>query len=83
MAMLGWQVMEYRHAHGGELPESLEALGTAPVNSVNGLPFAYEHGDMEIKKNQYDDNALKLRGFRIMPDKEDNTLGTSFFVPLE
>ena len=83
MAMLGWQVMEYRHAHGGELPESLEALGEVPVNSINGLPFAYEHGDMEIKKTQYDDNTLKVRGFRIMPDKEDNIIGTSFIVPLE
>ena len=81
MAMLAWQVMEYKHEHGGKLPENLEALGEVPVDSINGKPFDYEHGDMEIMRNRNDDNPMKVHGFRIMPDELYPT--TDLIVPLE
>ena len=83
IAMLAWQVMEYKHEHGGKLPENLETLGKVPVDSINGKPFAYEHGDMEIKRNRFDDDSIKVHGFHIMPDDEDINPATDLIVPLE
>jgi hypothetical protein len=61
----------------------LEAIRNIPVDSINGKPFAYEHGDMEIKRNSYDDDSIKVHGFHIMPDDEDITPATDLIVPLE
>ena len=81
--MLAWQVMEYKHENGGKLPDNLETLVKVPVDSINGKPFAYEHGDMEIKRNRFDDDSIKVHGFHIMPDDEDINPATDLIVPLE
>ena len=87
MAVLAWRVVDYRNAHNGTLPESLDALGEVPVDSVKRLPFEYRHGDLEFKK-AYEDKIIRFSGFRIAhanPDAEDSNLWVdpSVCVPLE
>jgi hypothetical protein len=38
---------------------------------------------MEIKRNRFDDDSIKVHGFHIMPDDEDINPATDLIVPLE
>ena len=81
--MLAWQVMNYSHRNNGMLPESIEVLGEVPVDSVNGLPFEYRHGNLEFDK--LDDNEkMRFSGFWIAPaDPDTEWQRPSICVPLE
>ncbi len=83
MALLAWQVMNYSHRNNGMLPESIEVLGEVPVDSVNGLPFEYRHGNLEFDK--LDDNEkMRFSGFWIAPaDPDTEWRRPSICVPLE
>ena len=63
MAMLAFQVMDYRRSHNGTLPESLDALEGAITTSSDGRPFEYEHGILEHKNNY--ESTQTFQGFRI------------------
>ena len=76
MAILAWRVMDYSHSHGGTLPESLEVFDDVPVDSLNGLPFEYRHGDLEFNSVS-GEGKIRFSGFRIAPadkDAEDQNL---------
>ncbi len=88
MAMLAWQVMDYRRRHDGTLPESLADLSPeGGMPSVDGTPVLYEKGELEIRARN--DARTTFRGFRLYcPD--EGTAGTTgknarcfVLVPLE
>ena len=85
MAILAWCVSDYRHSHDGALPESLEVFGDVPVDSVNGRPFEYRHGDLEYEKTF--GGTIRFSGFRIAyqyPDSVGNSWrDPSVSVPIE
>jgi hypothetical protein len=85
MAILAWRVSDYRHSHNGELPESLEVFGDVPVDSVNGHPFEYMHGDLEYEGTF--GGKIRFNGFRIAyqyPDSVGNLWrDPSVSVPME
>lgn len=75
MAMLAWQVMDYRRRHDGTLPESLADLSPeGGMPSVDGTPVLYEKGELEIQARG--DARTTFRGFRLYcPD--EGTAGTT------
>lgn len=88
MAMLAWQVMDYRRRHDGTLPESLADLSPeGGMPSVDGTPVLYEKGELEIRARN--DARTTFQGFRLYcPD--EGTAGTTgknarcfVLVPLE
>ncbi len=86
MALLAWRVMDYRRKNG-DLPESLEALGEVPVDSIEGRPFDYRHGELEFEM-PYKKDKIPFKGFRIAYAPEDtdkpNVLKAPYIlVPLE
>ena len=86
MAMLAWQVMDYRRSHNGTLPESLDSLEGSITTSSNGRPFEYENGILE-HKNNYDSKRTTFQGFRISQPaikfKNGKNYRASISVPLD
>ena len=62
LAILAWQVMDFRRSHNGSLPESLDALDGVIITSSDGRPFEYEHGTLADNKNE---PKRTFQGFRI------------------
>ena len=69
MAVISWKIMEYSHEHQGALPENLTQINEAPVSTLNGLPFIYEHGDINVLTDG--GNSTTIRGFRLFIPHED------------
>lgn len=63
-------VEQYRRKHG-TLPESLDFLPTKPLDSLNRLPFVYQHGRLEMKDGN--GKPVKRYGFRLYAQEADGT----------
>ncbi len=89
MAMISWKIMEYSREHQGALPENLAQINEAPVSALNGLPFVYEHGDIEVLSDG-GDGMITIRGFRLFIPNEEHAAKPnwkkarlSMIIPLE
>ena len=84
LAMLAWQVMDFRRSHNESLPESLDALEGAITTSSDGRPFEYEHGTLENSKYE---PKQTFQGFRIyrpaIEFKNGRIYRASISVPLD
>ena len=84
LAILAWQVMDFRRSHNGTLPESLDMLDGAITTSSNGRPFEYEKGTLADGK---DESKRTFQGFRIsrpaIEFKNGRIYQASISVPLD
>lgn len=84
LAILAWQVMDFRRSHNGALPESLDMLERAITTSSDGRPFEYEKGTLADNKNE---PKRTFQGFRISrPEiefKNGRIYRASISVPLD
>ena len=84
LAILAWQVMDFRRSHNGALPESLDVLDGAITTSSDGRPFEYEKGTLADGK---DESKRTFQGFRIsrpaIEFKNGRIYQASISVPLD
>ena len=71
MTDLARKVIVARRRQDGKLLDSLEELGELPRDAVNGLPFVYEHGEIQLPKS-YEKESDTFFGFRIYPAAKDS-----------
>lgn len=77
LSLLARRVMDYRRSHDNTLPETLDEVPLEEsMASWAKTSVAYEKGDLEIK-TLYDDDTVKIRGFRLYCPEVDekNTTG--------
>jgi len=71
LAELAWKIMEYRHDHDGQLPETLDFLDEIPASSVTGKPFDYMVGEVV---DETSDAPQAVNGFRLTATTFDYNL---------
>ncbi len=68
LAMLAWQVAEYRHRNG-RLPEALTEVSSDLLDSIHQKPFILETGTLKVKLEK---GEAEVIGFRISAWHDDS-----------
>ena len=68
LAMLAWQVVEYRHRNG-RLPEALTEVSSDLLDSIHQKPFIFETGTLKVKLEK---GEAEVTGFRISAWYDDS-----------